>query len=177
MKRGSSKEKGGSGAHDHSRHKIATHSKFPRHKITPKIQKLYLSMFYPSPSTKHAIRHIFEPIHSNPHKLHQDEFHTTKVDYPRDQGSLQLYFKNSQCCQNSSLSLEICFSVPDMSRLDGRHPLDTSTPQVHTQLYTPTNSSEHAPTTTSFSVAQLRIAQVAGTESVDFACTPLLPDM
>jgi len=26
-------------------------------------------------------------------------------------------------------------------------------------------------------VAQLRIAQSAGTESVDFACTPLLPDM
>ena len=89
----SSKEKGGSGAHDHSRHKIATHSKFPRHKITPKIQKLYLSMFYPSPSTKHAIRHIFEPIYSNPHKLHQDEFHTTKVDYSRDQGSPQLYKK------------------------------------------------------------------------------------
>ena len=90
---GSSKEKGGSGAHDHSRHKIATHSIFPRHKITPKIQKLYLSMFYPSPSTKHAIRHIFEPIYSNPHKLHQDEFHTTKVDYSRDQGSLQMYKK------------------------------------------------------------------------------------
>ena len=34
-----------------------------------------------------------------------------------------------------------------------------------------------APTTTSFSVAQLRIAQFAGTESVDFACTPLLPYM
>ena len=59
----SSKEKGGSGAHDHSRHKIITHSKFPRHKIVPKNQQFYLSIFYSSPSTKHATRHNFQPNH------------------------------------------------------------------------------------------------------------------
>ena len=41
----------GSGAHDHSRHKITIHSKFPCHKITPKNQQFYLSIFYSSPST------------------------------------------------------------------------------------------------------------------------------
>ena len=34
-----------------------------------------------------------------------------------------------------------------------------------------------APTTTSFWPRLLRISQFAGTESVDFACTPLLPDL
>ena len=51
---GSSKETGGYGAHDHSRHKISIHAKFPRHKITPKNQQFYLSIFHVSPSTKHA---------------------------------------------------------------------------------------------------------------------------
>ena len=69
----SSKGKGGSGAHDHSRHKISIHSKFPRHKITPKNQQFYLSIFHVSPSTKHATRHNFQPNHSNPCKLHQDD--------------------------------------------------------------------------------------------------------
>eukprot|EP01048_Picozoa_sp_COSAG05_P023198 COSAG05_NODE_4923_length_1325_cov_1.707178_3_plen_95_part_01 len=71
---GSSKETGGYGAHDHSRHKITTHSKFPRHKITPKNQQFYLSIFHVSPSTKHATRHNFQLNHSNPCacKLHQD---------------------------------------------------------------------------------------------------------
>ena len=76
----SSKEKGGSGAHDHSRHKIFIHSKFPRHKITLKNQQFYLSIFYSSPSTKHATRLNFQLNHSNPCKLHQNEPHHTKVD-------------------------------------------------------------------------------------------------
>ena len=76
----SSKEKGGSGAHDHSRHKITIHSKFPRHKITLKNQQFYLSIFYSSPPTKHATRHNFQLNHSNSCKLHQNDFHTTKVD-------------------------------------------------------------------------------------------------
>ena len=76
----SSKEKGGSGVHDHSCHKISIHSKFPRHKITPKNQQFYLSIFYSSPSTKHATRHNFQLNHSNPCKLHQNDPHHTKVD-------------------------------------------------------------------------------------------------
>ena len=76
----SSKEKGGSGAHDHSRHtcKISIHSKLPSRKITPKNQQFYLSIFYSSPSTQHATRHNFQSNHSNPCKLYQDDFHTTK---------------------------------------------------------------------------------------------------
>ena len=114
VRRLSSKEKGGSGAHDHSRHKIATHSKFPRHKFTPQIQKFYLSTLYLSPSTKYVTRHNFQLIHSNPHKLHQDEFHTAKVDYSRDQGSPQLYKKNPNtvkiphCHQRSVFLFPIC---------------------------------------------------------------------
>ena len=75
----SSKEKGGSGAHDHSRHKITIHSKFPRHKITLKNQQFYLSIFYSSPSTKHATRHNFQLNHSNSCKLHQNDPQHTKM--------------------------------------------------------------------------------------------------
>ena len=41
----SSKEKGGSGAHDHSRHRIFTHSQFPRHKNHSISPNVYLSPF------------------------------------------------------------------------------------------------------------------------------------
>ena len=41
----SSKEKGGSGAHDHCRHRIFTHSQFPRHKNHSISPNVYLSPF------------------------------------------------------------------------------------------------------------------------------------
>ena len=50
-------------SHDQPRHKIATHPKFSRHKITPQNQQFYLPIFYSSPSAKHATRHNFQPNH------------------------------------------------------------------------------------------------------------------
>ena len=76
--RRSSKEKGGSAAHDHS-----------RHKITLKNQQFYLSIFYSSPSTKHATRHNFQLNHSNSCKLHQDDPQHTKMIPQVDSSTLQ----------------------------------------------------------------------------------------
>ena len=60
----SSKGKGGSGAHYHSRHKITTHSKFLVIKSPPKTDSsICLYVCYVSPSTKHATRHNFQPDH------------------------------------------------------------------------------------------------------------------
>ena len=99
----SSKEKGGSGAHDHSRHKNATHSKFPCQKITPKNQQFYLSICYSSPSTKHATRHNFQLNHSNPCKLHQDDTQHTKMIPQVDSSALQ------------TLSIYISLSTPHIN--------------------------------------------------------------
>ena len=93
----------GSGAHDHSRHKIAIHPKFPRHKITPKNQQFYLSIFYSSPSTKHATRHKFHSNHSNPCKLHQDDPQHTKMIPQVDSSALQ------------TLSIYISLSTPHIN--------------------------------------------------------------